>query len=206
MNPLTANLYLLLFGVLIHFYAVHGQQFLQKYKTAIQNYIMTGEEEGGWQHCDILSAGTHSIEDVPQITMVLDKISMLDLKNSSSKCLLANYDVSSNADLSALLEFGWTIIYHVRLALVVKLHTGINLSMATNTSKLPFLVAAESSQGKEQFLCPVIGEPEPRLQKELCQSSYVSFVNKRLRIAIFGPLPYMVMTKNGYDGTFDCTR
>ena len=197
MKFLMANLYLLLLGVLLLLDGTVGQTFFKKYKAAIENYIMTGEEEGNSQHCDILSAGTHSHVGIAQITMALDKINMLNFKNSSSKCLLVNYDVTRKADLSALLEFGWAAFYHIRLALVVKLHSGLTLGMARNTSKLPYLVAAESSEGKEQFLCPVVGELEPRLQKHLCEPSYVSYKNKILRIGIMGIPPAVFMTEKG---------
>ena len=197
MKFLVANLHLLLCGVLLLFDAIAGQEFLKKYKGAIQKYIMAGEEKGWGQHCDILSEGTHSHEGIPQIKMALDKINMLNFKNSSSKCLLVSYDVTSKADLSALLEFGWVTFYHVRLALVLKMHSGVTLGMATNTSKIPFLVAAESSQGKEQYFCPVVGEAEPRLQKHFCKPSYVSYKNKRLRVAIMGVPPAVFMTAKG---------
>ena len=189
-------MYLLLFGVLLLLNGTVGQNFFKKHKAAIENYVMTGEE-GNWQHCDILSAGAHSHEGIPQITMALDKINMLNFKNSSSKCLLVNYVVTRKADLSALLEFGWATFYHVRLALVVKLHSGLTLGVATNTSKLPYLVAAESSQGKEQFLCPVVGELEPRLQKHMCKQSYVSYKNKTLRVEILGGPPTVFMGEKG---------
>ena len=202
MKFLMANLYLLLLGVLLLLDGTVGQTFFKKYKAAIENYIMTGEEEGNSQHCDILSAGTHSHVGIAQITMALDKINMLNFKNSSSKCLLVNYDVTRKADLSALLEFGWATFYHIRLALVVKLHSGLTLGEATNTSKLPYLVAAESSHGKEQFLCPFVGEAEPRLQTDLCAQFYMSYKKKRLRIAFMGILPYVALSENGpIDGT-----
>ena len=190
---LMGNLYLLLFGVLLLFDGIAGQQFLTKNKAAIQNYIMTGEEEG-WKHCDILSASTHSYEGITQINMVLEKLETLNPKSAfkSSKCLLVTYDVTSQADLSALLEFGHAAIYHVRLALVVKLNSGITLDMAKNTSELPLLIAAESSHGKEQFFCPVVGEPEPRLQKHFCKPSYASYKNKRLRVALMGVPPSVI--------------
>ena len=201
MKLLQANLYLLLFGASLLLDEIVGQEFLDKYMGAIQNYIMTGEEKGWGKHCDILSAGTHSHEGITRITMGLDKINMLNFKSSSSKCLLVYYDVTSKADLSTLLKFGHAAIKHVRLAFVLKMQSGITLGLATNKS-LPFLVAAETSQGKEQFLCPVVGKKEPHLQKVLCQPSGVSYKNKTLRITIMGPPPWM-MVENGsmVDGT-----
>ena len=41
-----------------------------------------------------------------------------------------------------------------RLALVLKLGPGMVLDMATNTEKLPFLIAADMENGREQYLCP----------------------------------------------------
>ena len=199
-----ANLYLLMYGGLLLLDGIAGQQFLDKYQGAIQNNIMTGHEGGWGQHCDILSDSTHSHKGIPQITMALDKIKLLNPKTafSSSKCLLVTYDVSSKYELSALLNFGHAAIYHVRLALVVKLHSGITLGMATNASKLPYLVAAETSLGKEEFLCPVVGKPEPRLQEDFCKPSYISYKYKTLRIALMGVMPNVIMTEHGpIDGT-----
>ena len=191
MKLLMSNMYLFLFGASLFFDEIVGHEFLEKYE-AIQNYIMAGEEKGWGQHCNILSAGTNSHEGIIQITMALNKINMLKLKNSFTKCLFVTYDVTSEANLSTLLEFGHAAIDHVRLALVLKMHSGITLDMATNKS-LPFLVAAEISQGKEQFLCPVVGKKEPNLQKDLCQRSGVSYKNKKLRVTIIGPPPYQVV-------------
>ena len=60
-----------------------GQQnrhFMEKYKEAIQKLLMTGNEEG-WDHCDILSANPY-YNGVPQISMDLEKIKMLNVKKS----------------------------------------------------------------------------------------------------------------------------
>ena len=93
------NVYHLFFGVLLLINGIGGQQFLEKYKTVIQNYIMTGEEKAWGKRCYILSAGTHSHEGIPQITMSLDKINKLNFKHSTSKCLLVTYDVTSKATI-----------------------------------------------------------------------------------------------------------
>ena len=61
---------------------VSGQgMFLGKYRTQIQNYIMTGHG-GGWQDCDILSANTFPAEGTPQISLDLDKINELNIKSA----------------------------------------------------------------------------------------------------------------------------
>ena len=180
--------------------------FLDQYKETIQNYIMTGHEKG-WKQCDILS-DSFSYEDTQQFSMDLYKIKTMNTKSTlaSSQCLLVTYQVDSQASLSALLDFGWEAIHHVRLALVLKLKSGVTLDTATNTTKLPFLVAAEYEQGgdkKEQFLCPVIGEVEPRLQQDMCKPSYVSFQHKTLRITQVGMAPDFIVTRNGKEISFD---
>ena len=75
--------------------------------------------------------------------------------------------------------------------MILKLGPGLTLDMAANTTKLPFLVAATREEdGKEQFMCPVIGEANPRLQDAMCHRSYVSSEDKSLRVGIFGIPPY----------------
>ena len=149
---------------------------LIKHKEAIQNYMMTGYESK-WQHCDRLSDNSYYSDNVPQITMSLDEIQTLNLKAAFaySTCLLVHYDVSSRASLSALMEFGWKAINHVRLAIVITLQSGITLEMAKNTSNLPYLVAAQLDDGKKQFLCPIVGEVKPVLGQEMCKKSYLSY-------------------------------
>ena len=173
---------------------------LHTYKEAIQNYMMTGYGKG-WKQCDILS-DRFSIEGTPHVSVELDKIETLDTKTTfaSSHCLLVTYHVASKASLSTLLDFGWATIKHLRLALVMKMDSGISLGMAINVTKLPFLVAAESTHEKKQFLCPVIGERDLRLEPEMCNPSYVSYTNRTLRFVITGIPPYVISTGLGYDG------
>ena len=201
-----------LFGILLPLWTlilsdrvlVLGQKqnmFLDQYKETIQNYIMTGHEKG-WNQCDILS-DSFSYEDTQQLSMDLYKIKTMNTKSTlaSSQCLLVTYQVDSQASLSALLDFGLEAIHHVRLALVLKLKSGVTLDMATNTTKLPFLVASVSELAKEQFLCPVIGEREPRLEQEMCKPSYVSPQNKIIRITQLGVEPDFIFSSNGgHDG------
>ena len=74
--------------------------------------------------------------------------------------------------------------------------------MITNTTKLPFLIAAKLEQDKEQFLCPVVGEIKPLLEDKMCNPSYASYKNKRLNVALLGIPPYFMLTKTGQiDGT-----
>ena len=138
-------------------------KILKKHKKAIQNYMMTGYETK-WQHCDRLSDDSYYSDNEPQITMKVEEINTLNLKAAFaySTCLLVHYDVSSRATLSALFEFGWKAINHVRLAMVVTMRSGITLEMANYTSNLPFMVGAQLDDGKEQFLCPIVGEFKPQ--------------------------------------------
>ena len=191
---------------LIYSCTVKGQEqivFLGKYKEPIQNYIMTGHEKG-WKDCDILSVNTVSHGDTPQFSMEVDKIENLIKKSALafSNCLLINYEVDSKASLSALLNFGWAAINHVRLALVLKLDSGFTVEFAANTTKLPFLVATKSGPSREHFLCPVMGDIGPWLEKEMCKSSFLSYRNKKLRITHLGVPPDFLITTNGdLDGT-----
>ena len=171
--------------------------FLSKYKDDIQKYIMTGHE-GGWKHCDILSANP-SDEGVPQILMALDKLPTLNIMPvfEKTQCLLFNYDVTTKASLSILLDFGRMAINSIRLALVTKLHSGINLEMATNTLNLPFMVAIESELGKEKFLCPVVGKFKPLLDDEMCSESFHNYKSRPVRIGLMGTPPDFVFTSTG---------
>ena len=202
MKLTTRNL--LLFVVIILPDEVLGEaldKFLETYKDPIQNYIMTGTVNVR-HNCDILAFDAYSNESTPQHVMELEKIRKLNTKLafSHSPCVLVVYHVTSNDSLSALLEFGWSAIQHMRLALITKMGPDITLDMAVNTTKLPFLVSAQLDSGKEQFLCPVIGENRPRLEQYMCKSSYASYKDKILRTGIVGVDPYFVATKNGIDG------
>ena len=101
------------------------------------------------------------------------------------------YKVNSIKSLLALVGFGRRAIQHKRITLVVKLGMGVTLSDIENTHKVPFLIAAELENGEEQFLCPVIGQPEPWGQQSMCKESYVSTIDKVLRVGIMGTPPYV---------------
>ena len=176
----------------------NDEKFLDKYKGEIQEYIMTGNEKG-WKNCDILSAQTSTKKIGPKMSMGLNKIRTLNIKSTCafSSCLLAYYHVVSMSNLTSLIDFGWAAIQHVRFALVVKLHSGITLDMITNTTKLPFLIAAELQHGREQFLCPTLGNTNPSLQQQMCELSHVSHRGKTLRIALLGIPPHFMLTSDG---------
>ena len=193
--------FLLPLGALLMPDAILGQEknmFLIKHKEAIQNYIMTGHEQG-WKQCDILSADRFSYEGTPHISMDLDKMMTLDTKPAfaSSLCLMVTSHVGSMASLEALVDFSSAATQHFRLALVLKMDSGITLDKITNTTKLPFLIAADLGHGKEQFLCPVMGDMEPVLEQKVCNPSYMSYRNKKLRVGLLGILPHFNIKSDG---------
>ena len=188
-----------LYGILLLSLEVHGQHhILLKYKGAMQNYLMTGHENT-LQDCDVLSTNGYSHTGEPQITMSLEKLETLSLKSvfSSSTCLLINYEISSEADLLTLLEFGKKAVNNIRLALAIKMVAGISLEKAKNTSNLAYMIATESKEGLEQFLCPVTAESKPRLENEMCKPSYLDYKNKALRVGLMGMPPDFGFTSNG---------
>ena len=180
---------LLCVGVILLANQVHGSG-LQRHISAIQEYIMAGYGDG-WKHCDILSANPEEAgfdEDIPHFGITLEKLLTIDMGStlSSSHCLLAMYEVNTLQMLASIIEFGWKAIQHKRIALLLKMGSGMTLDQTINTTKLPFLVAAEVENEEEQFICPVIGKVEPLLQEHMCEKSYVSFEKKTLRIGMVG--------------------
>ena len=110
------------------------------------------------------------------MAMTLTNLKTLSKKSAfaSMDCLLAIYDIEDKISLSALLEFGWETVQHVRLALVLRMSSGMTLTLAPNTTKIPFLIAAQLEDGTAQFLCPVVGESEPRFEHGMCSPSNVA--------------------------------
>ena len=179
--------------------------FFDKYMDEIQEYTMTGHEKG-WTYCDILSANPFANKDQPQISMDLEKIQTLNARANFafSNCLILSYSVNNLFSLEKLLHFGRAAIQHIRLALVIKLNSGITLNMISNSTKLPFMIAAELSNGREQFLCPIVGVSDPILEENVCNPTYTSYKGKRLRITFMGSPPYYIPT-NSTTGQFDGT-
>ena len=172
--------------------------FLAKYKVDIQDYIMSGYGKG-WMQCDIFSANhmeSQLYEDIPHVSIDIKNLELIDIGAtlSSSHCLLSTYEVDSMQNLATLMEFGWRAIQHKRLALVIKMGPEMSLKKAIGFDKLPFLVVAQLENGKEQFLCPVIGEIEP--QEHMCDKSHLSLNDKVLHVGIVGVGPYFVGGKS----------
>ena len=172
-----------------------SKMFLTKYRSDIQRYIMTGYGQG-WKNCDLIELDFQqsSASDVtPLFLMGIQELHTSDILTtfSSSTCLLISAPLKNNQSLSDLIHLGWSVVQRKRMALVLKLTEGITLSMAPNITKLPFLIAAEVEE-KEQFLCPVVGESNPRLQHTNCNLSYTSYKGKTLRVGIFGGPPNFI--------------
>ena len=53
--------------------------------------------------------------------------------------------------------------------MVMNLGNNVTLEGLENTTKLPFVIASQLTNEKEQFLCPVVGELEPVLQSVMCE-------------------------------------
>ena len=184
---------LLCIGAILWLSGVHGlglELFLAEHKTAIEEYIMAGHGDG-WKHCDILSTSLEEAgfnEDIPHFAITIEKLLTINLGPviSSAHCLLALYEVNNLQQLASIIKFGWKAIKYKRIALILKMGSGLTLDRAINRTKLPFLVAAEMEHGEEQFICPLIGEDEPILLEHMCKKSYVSLERKTLRIGIVG--------------------
>ena len=196
------------FGILLSSYKAIGvpsKSFTQKYLDALQSYIMTGHGHG-WNHCDILSDKAGINHSVPNFVMDLDKLRTLDKKSffTMSHCILVAYQVSSEEGLSDLIQFGQTAINFKRIAFELRLDRNITLDLVMNSTTLPILVAAQLDQGEEQFLCPVVGETRPRLQKVMCKPSYTSPKGKVIRIGMVGMEPHFIVepsSEYGVEGT-----
>ena len=174
--------------------------FLGQYRGNVQDYIMVGHGKG-WKQCDVLSSDS-VVDDAPQMIMNFVEFQKLDIRSalSSCHCLLAFYHIESQESLSEIMKFGWEVIKHKRIALILNMAKGITLDMATDTDKLPFLVIARMESGEKQFLCPFIGRDKPLMQSDMCDISYVSYKYKKLRIGLLGVHPHLTFD-GGIDGT-----
>ena len=77
------------------------------------------------------------------------------------------------------------------------------MNLIGSFTKLPFLIAADlKKEGKEQLLCPIVGEMTPLIEEDMCNPSYISYRNKILRVALIGIPPNFIVTNTGkFDGT-----
>ena len=187
--------YILSLGVLLLQYEAFGLELLTKHQDLIENHMMTGYGKRGSYECDIIQ-GPKILHDQktnrPSFVLDIDQLESWDVSSTlaSSQCLLVSYHVNSNHSLTALIKFGWTVVQQKRVALVMKMGSGLTLDMAANTTKLPFLVATQLEDGREQFLCPVIGQSIPNHQPSMCNQLQRSCRDKILQVAVFGVPPY----------------
>ena len=141
----------------------------------MEKQIMIGSE-GALRKCDILNLSPHHTylsEEIPQWAMQLKFLPTLDIKTlaSTSSCLIICYRVNDYKTLSALVKFGFAATLHKRLGMALSLGDGITLGVLRGTPNFPFMNTATSNYGKEQFLCPAIGESLPVLQSRMCDRS-----------------------------------
>ena len=175
------------------FYKAQGlgfEMFTAEYRRPIEEYVMTGYGDG-WRHCDTLWANKQEAnidEDIPNFSITLDRLSTIDLRSilSYSRCVLAIYEVDTIENLASIIKFGWKAIRNKRIALILKLGSGLTLDNPINRTRLPFPVAASLENGVEQFICPFIGEDVPILQGQMCIKSYLSLERKTVRIGVTG--------------------
>ena len=171
-------------------------QLLSKHRKSIERYTMTGNGKriDDYQ-CDVLYDHTQgdSVEGRAQFVMDFEKMDHFDISSNiaSSHCLLVSVEVNNSESLAAVLKFGWAVVQHKRVAIVMKMVSNVTLNEARNITKLPFLVAAELKGGMEQFLCPAVGERDPHLQNSMCGDDYTSYEDKEIRVSIIGVPPYL---------------
>ena len=78
----------ILFLLLLLSYEAQGADlslFVEKYKTAIDKYVMAGYG-AGWDHCDVVTdyAGVEVLDPVPQLVIELEKLLPPENPTSSS--------------------------------------------------------------------------------------------------------------------------
>ena len=80
-------------------------KFLEKYKTAIEKYVMAGYG-GGWDHCDVVTEYYHDgdfLETVPQLVMELERLQPSENPASSSGNFLTWYSLINEFNSSLLI-------------------------------------------------------------------------------------------------------
>ena len=176
--------------------------FMSKYKGGIENFIMVGYG-GGWESCDLIVASpieTNLSVDVPYIIGDMNLLKRLNIWNNLAKshCLLLLAKAKDNATLTAIIKFGWTAIQHKRVGMMLSLGSNMTLDKATNTTNLPFLIAAQLESGEEQFLCPTVGSHQPQLQRKMCYQNLTGYRGKTIRVGFsIAFRPYATMTEDG---------
>ena len=186
--------------------AVQGNDFgsfVSKYKVDVENFIMAGYG-GGWDSCDIIAVSPVKPKpswNVPQLTVDINTLKELDLGSDllPSYCFLVLAKVKDNATMSAITEFGWTAIKHKRVGMILTLGSDITtLDEARNMRKLPFPIAAHMDSGREQFLCPSVGNQQPLYQHSICEKHLTNYHDKTIRVQLLTEsIPLGFMKENG---------
>ena len=181
--------------------------FIEKHRLEIQEQIMIGSE-GTVKNCDILNLSprhSYHFDMVPQWEIELQLVNSLDLKRlmSTSSCLLISSHVNDFITLSALLKFGWLVIQHRRLGMLLNMGPGMTIQ-ALRGRPNPFMIAARTEHGNEEFLCPVLGQGVPLIQTNMCDRSFNRYEGKILDIGCKGNWPYFFesSSSNQMSGVF----
>ena len=186
---------------------VYGQDLvslLAKNTEDMEKYIMKGHGTG-WISCDILSVeppqpSFKGYEHKPGFVVGLTALTEFDASSrlSQSSCVLLTTHITNMTVLSTIIEFGWSVIQHKRLGIVMTMGPNITLEMAKNTTNLPFMIAAEFHDGRSQFLCPAVGKHMPIQQTSMCSEPLTSHVGKTIRVGVIGTWPWVM--PGGQDG------
>ena len=171
--------------------------FLTKHYADIEHYVMSGYGDG-WKHCDHLIIGSNYNRiqrDAPSLVMNVETLQNMDISSTFSRahCILLVAHINDATTLSKIIQFGWTMIQHRRIGMVMRMESNVGLEETRNTTKMPFIVASVLQNGTEQFLCPSIGRNEPILQAKMCGMSHTSFVGKTVNVGVYGHWPYVHM-------------
>ena len=148
-------------------------------KAAIERYITSGNDDGR-RNCDILNASpitSNLILDTPQFVMDMKTLKTFDAKTalSNANCLVVVAQVNDAGTLSYLIKFGIRVTED-RKSLGMVLGLGSNLTLESlnfDNETLPFVIAAHlnDSGGREQILCPEIGNYKPHIRSYMCHES-----------------------------------
>ena len=153
--------------------------------------------------CDIIVVRTAEPITAFEAPLLVGNIKMLKTLNvwnnlAKSHCLLLLAQAENNGTLTAIIEFGWTAIQHKRVGMMLSLGSNVTLDKVTNTTNLPFLIAAQLESGEEQFLCPTVGSRQPQLQCKMCDQSLTGYKGKTIRVGFsIAFRPYATMTEDG---------
>ena len=175
---------------------------LAKHTKVIENYIMKGYGKG-WKLCDVLSIEPPHPRfegEKPGFIIGLTALRGFDISSrlKQSSCLLLTAHIPDLTTLSMIIEFGWSVIQHKRLAIVMTMGPNITLGMAKNITNLPYMIATELHDGRSQFLCPKVGKHILMQQTSMCVEPLADPMGEKIRVGVHGPWPWVI--PGGQDG------